>query len=151
MKKLIIPILIVVAVFFQHCKKDNDNFSYCTDCPISSWVGFYTGSGAYFISNTGETTDGVEVNVSISNNYDSNLVVNVEAPGYISESFSKSKTDEHHYILMGSGSQTLDIGLKKKDNEYKLDGTFKRNSWNKIDSVWVVDRSLTFQVNKTAP
>jgi len=151
MKKLIIPILIVVAVFFQHCKKDNDNFSYCTDCPISSWVGFYSGSGTYFTTNTGETTDGVEVTVSITNNYNSNLVVNVEAPGYISESFSKSKTDEFHYILMGSGSRILDIGLKKKDNEFKLDGTLKRNSWNKIDSVWVVDRSLTFQVNKTAP
>ena len=151
MKKLVIPILIAVAVFLQHCKKDNDNFSYCIGCPISSWVGFYHGSGAYFTANTGETTDGIEVNVSISNNYDSNLVVNVEAPGYISESFSKSKNDEYHYILMGSGSRTLDIGLKKKDNEFKLDGTLKRNSWNKIDSVWVVDQSLTFQVNKTAP
>ncbi len=151
MKKLVIPILIVIAVFFQHCKKESDNFSYCTGCPISSWVGFYSGSGTYFTANTGETTDGVEVTVSITNNYNSNLVVNVEAPGYISESFSKSKTDEYHYILMGSGSRILDIGLKKKGNEYKLDGTLKRNSWNKIDSVWVVDRSLTFQVNKTAP
>jgi len=136
MKRLVIPILIVIAVFFQHCKKENDNFSYCTGCPISSWVGFYSGSGTYFTANTGETTDGVEVTVSITNNYNSNLVVNVEAPGYASESFSKSKTDEF---------------LKKKGNEYKLDGTLKRNSWNKIDSVWVVDRSLTFQVNKTAP
>ena len=89
MKKLVIPLLIVVAVFFQHCKKDNDNFSYCTGCPISSWVGFYSGSGAYFTANTGETTAGVEVNVSINNNDDSNLFVNVEAPGYISATFSK--------------------------------------------------------------
>jgi|GEM_PF-2282837 len=151
MKKLIIVILAVVAVGFQNCKKDNGTFSFCTGCPLSSWVGYYKGSGAYFTANTGETTDNVQVDVNIENTYDSTLVIHVEAANYISESFSKSKTDDNYYILVGSGARTLDIGLKSNGNEYRLSGTLKRNSWNKVDSVWIVVQSLTFQVGKTAP
>jgi len=91
------------------------------------------------------------VDVNIENTYDSTLVIHVEAANYISESFSKSKTDDNYYILIGSGARTLDIGLKRNGNEYRLSGTLKRNSWNKVDSVWIVVQSLTFQVGKTAP
>lgn len=148
MKKLVIPILIILAVFFQQCKKDSDDFTYCNGCPIDAWVGYFEGSGAYFTVNSGETTDGVEVHVNIENNFASNLKVSVEAPGYITESFSGSKNDGNYYINMGSGSRTLDLGLRKKGEEYRLDGTLKKNSWDKIDSVWIVNQSLTFQVLK---
>lgn len=150
MKKFIIPILILVCILFSQCKKDEDNFEYCTGCPISSWVGFYGGTGVYYTVASGESTDGVEVNVTIENPYDSTLKVTVDAPSYISGTFSKPKNDDNHYVLFGSGSNTLDLGLKKKGNEYQLDGTLKKNSWNKIDSIWVVNQSLTFQLKKTA-
>lgn len=148
MKKLVIPLLILVGILFNQCKKEEDNFSYCTGCPISSWVGYYDGTGSYFTVHSGETKDGVEVYVTIENPYDSTLKVTVDAPSYISGSFSKPKTDDNHYMLFGSGANTLDIGLRQRGNEFQLDGTLKKNSWNKIDSVWVVDQSLTFQVNK---
>jgi len=143
--------LVIVAVGFQNCKKDKGTFTFCTGCPVSSWVGYYSGTGSYFTANTGETFDNVAVNVNIENTYDSTLVIHVTAANYISESFSKSKTDDNYYILIGSGARTLDIGLKRNGNEYRLSGTLKKNSWNKIDSVWIVQQSLTFQVDKTAP
>ena len=140
--------LLGFLLLFQNCKKDDTSFSYCTGCPISSWTGNYNGTGTYFIASSGETFEGVNVNVSIENTYDSTLVVKLTAENYISESFSTSKTSDDHYILLGSGSETLDIGLKKNDNQYKLDGTFKKNTWNKIDSVWIVNKSLTFSALK---
>ncbi len=151
MKKLIIVLLTLIAVGFQNCKKEKENFTYCTGCPIFSWVGYYSGTGTYFTANTGETVDNIEVNINIENTYDSNLVIHVEAPNYISESFSKSKTDDKYYILIGSGARTLDLGLKRSGNQYRLNGTLKKNSWNKVDSTWTVVQSLTFQVDKKSP
>ncbi len=148
MKQLAILLLIVGGILFSQCNKEEDNFSYCTGCPISLWVGYYDGTGSYYTVISGETMDGVEVNVTIENPYDSTLKVTVNAPNYITGSFSKPKTDDNHYILFGSGSNTLDIGLRQRGNEFQLDGTLKKNSWNKIDSIWVVDQSLTFQVLK---
>lgn len=150
MRKLVVPILIIVAVFYSNCKKHEDNFSYCLDCPLSSWVGYFEGTGAYFTVTTGETTDGVQVGVNIENNYNSNLEITVDAPGYITETFSKSKTDTYHYLNIGTGARTLDLGLRQKGNELRLDGTLKKNTWNKIDSVWDVHQSLTFQILKSS-
>lgn len=147
MKKLALISIFFVAVLFQDCKKSDDNFSYCTGCPISSWEGYYLGSGSYFTSTTGETFD-VEVEVTIDNTYDSTMAINVNAPAYLSENFTVSKNDQNYYLTIGSGARTLDLGLKKKGNEYKIDGTLKLNSWSKIDSTWTVNKSLTFETFK---
>jgi len=144
MKKLILPGLLIFALFFQQCKKASDSFSYCTGCPVSSWEGYYIGNGNFFTANTGETFENVEVTLNIDNTYDSTLVINVSSPTYISENFSASKKDENYYLLIGSGSRILDLGLKKKGNEFKVEGTLKLNSWNKVDSTWTVNKSLTF-------
>jgi hypothetical protein len=148
MKKLIFLNLFIFALFFQQCKKADDTFTYCTGCPLSSWEGYYVGTANFYTANTGETFENVDVTINIDNTYDSTLVINVNAPDYISENFSASKKDDNYYLLIGAGSRILDIGLKKKDNELKLDGTLKINSWSKIDSTWSVNKSLTFEAFK---
>jgi len=151
MKKLITILFIFVAIVFQHCKKNTGDFTFCTGCPLSSWVGYYEGTGDFYTDNTGETRENIPVNVHIENSYDSLLVIHVDAESYVSESFSKSKTGDEYYMLIGSGARTLDMGLKRNGDQYRLNGTLKKNSWNKVDSTWTVVQSLTFQVGKTAP
>ena len=148
MRILLILCILSLLLLFQNCKKDEDNFSFCTDCPISSWVGYYGGAGSYFTVNSGKTTEGIVVDVNIHNPYDSTLIIKIEAENYISESFSTSKKDDNYYILVGAGSETLDIGLRRNGDQYQVSGTLKKNTWNKIDIVWIVNQSLTFSAMK---
>jgi len=148
MKKLLTTILLFSVFFFQDCNKSNDNFSYCDGCFLSAWDGYFQGSGTYFTANTGDTFENVEVEVNIDNTYDSTLAINVKASTYISENFTVTKQNQKYYMNIGTGARTLDLGLKKNGNEYKIDGTLKLNSWSKIDSTWSVNESLTFEVFK---
>jgi hypothetical protein len=148
MKKLLLISVLISIFFFQNCKKSGDNFVYCEGCFLSSWDGYFQGTGTYFTALTGETFENVEVDINIDNTYDSTLSINVQAPTYLSENFTASKNDQKYYMNIGTGERTLDLGLKKKGNEYKIEGTLKLNSWNKIDSTWSVNKSLTFEVFK---
>lgn len=148
MKKILVISAFFFIFFFQDCKKSDENFSYCEGCFLSAWEGYFEGTGTYFTANTGETFENIEVEVNIDNTYDSILAINVKASAYISENFTVSKNDQKYYMNIGTGARTLDLGLKKKGNEYKIDGTLKLNSWNKIDSTWSVNKSLTFEAFK---
>lgn len=138
--------LLAFLILFQNCKKE-ENFTYCTDCALETWVGDYSGSGAYFDASNGNTSD-TEVEISIENPYNDLLEIHVKAEQYLSEKYTTSKDDTQHYITINSGAKSLDLSLYQKDLEYKLNGTLKHNHWNNKDSVWVMDRSLTFSVNK---
>jgi len=148
MKKLLMISVFISVLFFQNCNKSGDNFTYCDGCFLLAWEGYFNGTGTYFTANTGDTFENIEVEVNINNTYDSTLAINVKASDYISENFTVSKNDQNYYMNIGSDARTLDLGLKKKGNEYKIDGTLKINSWNKIDSTWNVNKSLTFEAFK---
>ena len=150
MKKLILASILFTAFFIPGCNKSDDSFAFCEGCYLSSWEGYFEGNGEYFIYNStnGEIYNDIEVQINITNKYDSTLAIEVKAPGYISESFSTSKKNQAYYINIGAGARTLDIGLKKKGNEYKINGTLKLNTYNKVDSTWSVYKSLSFDVYK---
>ncbi|NOX84655.1 MAG: hypothetical protein GXO86_01625 [Chlorobi bacterium] len=59
-KTLIFILLAGIILTLMQCKKDEqDDYSYCTGCPVDAWVGKYTGTGTYFTAATGETFDNV--------------------------------------------------------------------------------------------
>ena len=148
MKRLLIVIITLVAFSFQQCNKDKENFIYCTGCPVAAWDGYYDGSGAYFVTETGEQVDGIEVKVTIVNTYDSTLKITVDAPSYMTENFTTSKIDDNHYVNIASNERSLDLGLSVKGNEYKLIGTLKKNRYNKIQEIWETDRYISFETYK---
>lgn len=150
MKFLKLLVILSLLLVFGECNKTEDpEYVYCIGCPISEWTGDYQGSGTYYTHASNETFENVEVIVTITNPYDSTLKIDVNAPGYISENFSKSKENNEHYFSTGSGSRTLDLSLSKNAENYKLTGTAKRNKFNNVDSLWYVEQSLTFQVYKS--
>jgi hypothetical protein len=140
---------ILFFMFSQCNKSDEQEFTYCTGCPLSAWVGDYQGSGTYYTFSSNETFEGVETSVTITNPYDSLLKINIDAPDYINEIFSKSKTTDEHYLTTGSGSRTLDLNLSSNALDYRLNGTLKFNQFDNKDSTWKVVKSLTFQVDKS--
>lgn len=148
MKNLLSIVIFILALGFQQCNKEKENFAYCTGCSVSAWDGYYAGNGAYFAPEPADNADGIEVKVTIVNTYDSTLKITVDAPGYITENFTTSKKDEYHYINIWSDERSLDLGLSKKENEYRLTGTVKKNRYNKIDEVWEVDRYVSFETYK---
>lgn len=147
MKKFMFFLSLTLLLVFSRCNKAEDpNYSYCTGCPVSAWVGDYQGSGTYYTFASNETFEGIETTVVITNPYDSVLKIEVNAPNYISENFSKSKTTDEHYLTTGSGSRTLDLNLSTNQIGYRLNGTVKINQFDNKDSTWKVVKSLTFQV-----
>ncbi len=145
-----ITVIIVsgVILLLGQCKKDSDDYSYCTGCPVDAWVGDFSGTGIYFTSPTGETFEDVDVEVSIENPGGNNLKINITAPNYVSFQFFGSKSNDEHYFTIAGTSQSLDLTLYKHKNgaDYKINGTAKTYE-NKKDSV-LVDKSLTFSVFK---
>jgi hypothetical protein len=138
-------------LFFSHCNKENESdFGYCLDCPLEAWIGLYEGSGTYFISNSGETIENVNVQMSITNPYTQNLEIKINAESYIEDEFLTLKDNTYHYITINTGARSLDLNLYKNGTAYKINGTLKRNRYNSADQVWDVEKSLTFSIMKLA-
>lgn len=146
MKKLIVAIMVLFVVFFQNCKKDNSTYSFCTGCPIEAWAGDYSGTGTYFTTNTGETIPDVEVDLIIENPGGNNLKINITSPKHVSFQFFGAKDNDEHYFTIAGSTQSLNLTLYQKGNEYKINGTAKTYISAK-DSI-VVDKVLTFRVFK---
>jgi hypothetical protein len=152
MRGLILVSVVFSLMFFIHCEKDNNNdFIYCQECPFESWLGLYEGSGTYFISNSGETLEGVNVQVTITNPYTENLEIEVKAENYIEDKFLVVKDDTQHYITINSGARSLLLNLYINGDQFKLNGTLKRNRFNNGQQTWDVEKSLTFSVFKLNP
>jgi len=149
MKNLILITIVFLALFFQNCKKDEqDDYSYCTGCPVDAWVGEYTGTGDYFTAATGETFEDVEVEVTITNPVGNNLKIDIVAPNHISFQFFGAKNDDEHYFRLAGSTRSLDMNLYKNSNgtDYKINGTAKTFQ-SARDSIEVI-QSLTFRVFK---
>lgn len=139
--------LSLLVVLFQNCNKEEDDFVYCTDCPIEEWDGNFTGSGTFFKASSGTTTEDVQVSVNISIKSGDKLAVNVLSPNLFSKSFQGTKEDSNHYMQFAGSNQSLDLSLYKKGTEYKITGTAKTY---KIPSGGglAINESLTFRVFK---
>jgi hypothetical protein len=118
---------------------------------MDTWMGLYEGSGTFFISNSGETIENVNVQMTITNPYTENLEIEVLSESFIEDEFLTLKDDTHHYITINTGARSLTLNLYKNGNDYKITGTLKRNRFNSADQGWDVEKSLTFSVNKLNP
>lgn len=139
-------------LLFSNCNKDDSHeFSYCLDCPFETWVGLYEGSGTYFVSKSGETIDGVNVQMSITNPYSDNLEIKINSENYIEDEFFTLKDNTWHYITINTGARSLDLNLYRNGTQIKINGTLKRNRFNSANQGWDVEKSLTFSIMKLEP
>lgn len=147
MKQSLIILCACLIILFQNCKKETEDFSYCSNCEVEEWKGRYTGNGNYFKSSSGETTEDVEVIVTVNITSENNLSVNVLSPNILSQNFFGSKDDPFHYLQFAGSSKSLDLNLYKKGEEYKITGTAKTYKAPNDDGS-NINESLTFRVFK---
>jgi hypothetical protein len=144
--------LILFLMLFPNCNKDEeDDFSYCLDCPMETWIGLYEGSGTYFITNSGETIENVNVQMTVTNPYTQNLEINIKAENFLEDEFLTLKDNTQHYITINTGARSLTLNLYRNGDQFKLNGTLKRNRYNSNNQGWDVEKSLTFSVMKLNP
>jgi hypothetical protein len=152
MRGLVFVGIVFSLLLFSHCEKENNSdFIYCQECPFETWLGLYEGSGTYFITNSGETREGVNVQMSITNPYTDNLEITIKSENFIEDKFLIVKDDTQHYITINTGARSLLLNLYQNGDQHKINGTLKRNRFNNGQQTWDVEKSLTFSIMKLNP
>lgn len=136
------------VLLFSQCKKDEEDWVFCVDCDLSSWVGVYNGSGVYYTDyDGGSSALDVPVVVTIENSSGTILKTNVTAEDFFTISFIVDKTDNEYIIELPGSSSSLSLTLSKRGNDYKLSGTAK-SYHHQGDSLFIYN-SISFDVFKS--
>lgn len=146
----VIVVLLIATLFFQ-CKKETDDWNFC-ECSVESWVGDYIGNGNYY---HGEELDyqQCDVELTIEQITAQNLKIRIVANDCYSETFYGNKNDSTYYLTISGTSKSLNMNLKIKGDQLKLNGTAKNFHWvYDPDSTYLVpDKTLAFDVVRTLP
>ena len=143
--KIVLFILMGILLFSQ-CKKDEEDWVFCIDCDLNSWVGNYEGSGVYYSDIDGKTDFDVQTNITVENISGTILKTTVTAGDYFTSSTTASKDNSDYFFEVPGSNGSLSLTLSKKGNEYKLTGTSKQYHYQS-DTLFT-DHSISFDVFK---
>jgi len=147
MNRLIVLILMGTILLFSQCKKEEENWTPCTDCELEVWVGTFDGSGVYYQEVDSTSKIDVATKVIIENTNNTMLKVNVNSDNLYSSISFVNKNNNLSYIELAGSNSSLSLTLTKKDNDYRLSGTSKKYHYDG-DTLLVIDYSLSFEVLK---
>lgn len=143
--KLKILLFIFIGVLFlAQCNKNEEEWSFCNECELNSWVGDYDGTGDYYSDIDGKTVFEVPTMVTIENTSGFVLKITVTAVEYFTTTVTTSKNDNNYFFEVPGSNSSLSLTLSKKGDEYKLSGTSKQYH-NEGDTLFV-DNSISFDV-----
>ncbi len=150
MKPKIFLLLAVIAVIFASCHKETEQWSYCTDCDIESWIGNFKGNGQYYDTiHYGSEIKDVEIDLNIENIYNQTLKITVSSPHEFSWEFTGQKSDNDYYLNIAGTLQSISLNLYKNDKgDFKFSGVAKKYKYNTTDSTYHTIASATFEVFK---
>ena len=143
----------LVLISFSACKKDNqDEWSFCYNCGLDVWEGYYMGTGDFFVAADGESYP-AEVQLTIVNTSEDLVEIDIVAPDYYDESFFGRKDDDNYYFTLEGTTKSIQLNLYEKSGAYRITGVSQKYHYE-YDPVTDtlekhVDKSLTFEVNKT--
>jgi len=147
-KLKIILFLLAGVLLFSQCKKDEEEWTHCFDCELSTWLGVFEGHGDYYSDDDSTITIiDVPTTVSIENTDETNLKITVSATDKFSTNFFVNKTNNNPYIDIPGSNSSLSLILSKKGNDYKLGGTAKQYHYIN-DTILYLDHSISFDVIK---
>jgi hypothetical protein len=130
-------------IVFSNCKKEDD-WNYCEDCNLGSWVGEYSGTGNYYSDTEGSTEMGVPVVLTIENSDGNVLKTKVTVEDRFMLSFISTKNDSSFFYEISGTSKSLSLSLSKKGSEFKLSGTSK--TYHIQSDTTFIDHSISFEV-----
>jgi hypothetical protein len=145
-KPKLILFIITGLLLFSQCKKDNENWTYCVDCDINSWVGSYEGTGVYYSDVDGKTVNDIPTLVTIDSSSATILKTIITVENHFSTLFTINKTNDDYYVNVPGSSQSLALTLSKKGISYKLSGTVKIFHYQ-ADTLFT-DHSISFETFK---
>ena len=140
-------VLLMVSLLFSQCKKEDEEWTFCIDCELSSWVGNFEGSGVYYSDTDGQTVMDVPTIVTIENSSGTILKTTVDSEDHFSTTFFVNKTNNDYFVEMPGSNSSLSLTLSKKGSEYKLSGTAKLYHYQS-DTLFT-DHSISFDVFKS--
>ncbi len=114
-KPKLILFIITGLLLFSQCKKDNENWTYCVDCDINSWVGSYEGTGVYYSDVDGKTVNDIPTLVTIDSSSATILKTIITVENHFSTLFTINKTNDDYYVNVPGSSQSLALTLSKRE------------------------------------
>jgi len=147
-KTFLISFFILILFVGESCKKtdDVDDFLLCPECSNEEISGDYFGDGMYFTDNNSDVSETVDVNFNISHIEAKVNQLSVEVPNKFTTSYFVTREDGSASMTVSGTSNSINITIYKKDNEYKVNGTAKVYH-TQADTVFI-DHSVSFTVYK---
>lgn len=118
----IILSLVLVMLLFSSCKKDEEEWVWCTDCSLESIAGQYTGTGTYENYDNEQLLTGQTVNLTLKDEGNGNIRVEVGITNLFFMGMNSTYTGTY-YIALGSNTQDVNLTLWRKGNKLKITGT----------------------------
>jgi hypothetical protein len=119
--KIILSLLLVMLVITS-CKKDEEEWVWCTDCSLESIAGQYTGTGTYENYDNEQLLTGQTVNLTLKDEGNGNIRVEVGITNLFFMGMNSTYTGTY-YIALGSNTQDVNLTLWRKGNKLKITGT----------------------------
>jgi len=119
--KIILSLLLVMLVITS-CKKDEEEWVWCTDCSLESIAGQYTGTGTYENYDNEQLLTGQTVNLTLKDEGNGNIRVEVGITNLFFMGMNSTYTGTY-YIALGSNTQDVNLTLWRKGNQLKITGT----------------------------
>ena len=132
----------------ESCKKSEevDDYLLCPECTNEEISGDYFGNGMYYTDNNTDISEDVEVNLNINHIEGKINEINIEVPNKFSSSYFVIKEDGSAAMTISGTTQSINITIYKKSNEYRISGTAKKYH-AQADSTFI-DHSVSFTVLK---
>ena len=147
LKQIIIPLIILLFIGFESCKKtEEDDYLVCGNCSNAEISGDYTGNGQYFTDDKPEVTEEVDVKLNLRNLENNLFEAKVEILDKFSKTYFVTRQEGSAALTISGTNESINLTIYKKNNEYKLNGTAKVYH-TQADTLFL-DHSVSFTVFK---
>jgi len=137
-----------MLLYTESCKKSEevDDYLLCPECTNEEISGDYFGDGMYYTDNNTDVSEDVEVNLNINHIEGKINEISVKVPNKFSSSYFVIKEDGSAAMTISGTTQSINITIYRKNNEYRIGGTAKKYH-TQADSTFI-DHSVLFTVFK---
>jgi hypothetical protein len=145
MKKLAF-ILFLVAISLS-CKKDKEEWPWCTTCSIDDIVGHYEGYASYSHVEAEETEHNLTAYLQISKRSNNGIQVSTGLANRFAVTLTGSY-DNTYYISLGTDFQTFTGNILESNGRIRIQASVKKNIFNSKTKTWELNEYLDIDMYK---
>jgi hypothetical protein len=147
MKKLVL-ILVLLAISLS-CKKDKEEWPWCTTCSIDDIEGHYEGLATYVHVDADEAEHNLSAYLQISKRSDNGIRV---LTGLV-DRFAVNLTgtyDNTYYISLGTNSQTFTGNILERNGQIRIQASVKKLLYDNKTNTWEVNEYIDIDMYKVS-